>query len=338
MRRGKLVVVGLCGVLIGFGVGLASSCWTSNPGEAKPAANLQAWVGKPPVIQFDHDAVLLARVGEGGVTARQFIDAASHRVAVADGSLPMEERLAILNELVRSEALWQVAAEKLLYADDKVRQIMVNLLIRDEVHTEVRRTDYDEPILQGYFDAHPEDFLVPAKVQVSRIFVAVGEGDDEADTRRRVARLHAQVQDHPERFAAVAQEHSEDGYRRRGGDLGYVSSKGKPGVPPDVIERAFTMEEGEISDPFLAGGGFNILHVVTLREEKVRTFDQMKGSVIRKVKHERVTELTEALVASVLESRSIEIDEPALAGLDLTSRVGAAGVPLDLNETKEAAP
>jgi parvulin-like peptidyl-prolyl isomerase len=146
------------------------------------------------------------------------------------------------------------------------------------------------------------------------------------------------VQDHPERFAAVAQEHSEDGYRRRGGDLGYVSSKGKPGVPPDVIERAFTMEEGEISDPFLAGGGFNILHVVTLREEKVRTFDQMKGSVIRKVKHERVTELTEALVASVLESRSIEIDEPALAGLDLTSRVGAAGVPLDLNETKEAAP
>jgi len=311
---------------------------TSLPSPPSLAANLQAWVGKPPTIKIDHDAVLLARVGEGGVTARQFINAASHRVAVGDGTLPMGERLAIMDELVRSEALWQVAAEKLLYADDKVRQIMINLLIREEVHTEVRRTDYDEPTLRSYFEAHQEEFLVPAKVQVSRIFIAVGDGDDEDEARRRVARLHAQVEDHPERFASVAQEHSEDGYRRRGGDLGYVSSKGKPGISPDVIGRAFTMEEGEISDPFLAGGGFNILHVVTLREEKVRTFDQMKGSVIRKVKHERVTELTEALVASVMATRSIEIDEAALAALDLTARVGAAGVALDLEEVKEEAP
>ena len=337
MGRGKLVGVGLCGVLIGFVVGVVAVSWTVGEEEAKTAANLRAWVGKPPVIKIDHDAVLLASVGEGGVTAGQFIDAASHRVAVTDEILSMEERLAIMDELVRSEALWQVAAENLLYADDKVRQIMVNLLIRDEVHSEVRRTDYDEEALRGYFESHPEDFLVPAKVQVSRIFVAVGEERDEPAARRRVARLHEQVEDHPERFSSVAEEHSEDGYRRRGGDLGYVSPKGKPGVPPAVIERAFTMEEGEISDPFLAGGGFNILHVVTQREEKVRTFDQMKGSVIRKVKHERVKELTETLVASVLESRSIEIDEPALAGLDLTSRVGAAGVALEPNEATEGA-
>ena len=338
MGRGWTIGAGLGGLLVGFSTGFWTGDWATTSGDSRPAANLRAWVGEPPVVVVDHDAVLLAKVGKGGVTARQFMQAASHRVSVHDGIFSLEERRSILDELIRDEALWQVSVDELLFADERVRPTMVNLLIRDRVHSEVRQTDYDEGELRAYFEAHPEDFLVPERAKVSRIFTAVDEGEDPAEAQRRSARLHAQVADHPERFTSVAFEHSEDGYRRRGGDLGYVSRDGKPGVPPEVIERAFLMEVGDISDPFLAGGGFNILMLVAEREEKVRTFDMMKGSVIRKLKHQRVTEKTRALVDSVMESRTVEVDEAALAGLDLTALVGPAGVALDVAEETEASP
>lgn len=338
MQRGWMMGAGLAGLLVGFSAGFWTGDWATTAGDSRPAANLRAWVGEPPVVVIDHDAVLLAKVGKGGVTARQFIEAASHRVSIHDGVLPLEERRAILDELIRDEALWQVSVDELLFADERVRPTMVNLLIRDRVHSEVRQTDYDEAELRAYFDANPEDFLVPERVKVSRIFTAVGEDEDSTDAQRRSARLHAQVADHPERFSSVAFEHSEDGYRRRGGDLGYVSSEGKPGVPPEVIEHAFGMEVGDISDPFLAGGGFNILMLVAEREEKIRTFDMMKGSVIRKLKHERVSEKTRALVESVMESRTVEVDEAALARLDLTARLGPAGVALEVPDATEESP
>ena len=107
----------------------------------------------------------------------------------------------------------------------------------------------------------------------------------------------------------MAIKHSDDPYKRRGGDLGFISREGKPGIDPVIVEKAFAMPVGKLSEVFEAGGGFNIITVENKREAISRTFEQMRGSVLRKVKNERYKGLYDEYVESIKGERSISINE-----------------------------
>ena len=91
------------------------------------------------------------------------------------------------------------------------------------------------------------------------------------------------------------------------------SREGKPGIPPEVVEKAFSLNVGQLSQPFDAGDGFNVVQVAAKREAVERTFDQMKGSVLRRLKNERFQELTDEYIAAARARYDVEIDEAALA-------------------------
>ena len=82
-------------------------------------------------------------------------------------------------------------------------------------------------------------------------------------------------------------KHSEDPYRRRGGDVGFVPKTGKPGLDPEIVDKAFAMEVEQVSEPFKTNEGYNVIYIANKRDRVERTFQQMKGSVLRKVKNEK---------------------------------------------------
>lgn len=242
-------------------------------------------------------------------------EALSARKTPANGtSWTDEEKRAILDEVLADEALFQEAFDRALYQDPKVRKIMVSLLLRSEVYDKVRNEDFTDEQMEAHFRANKAEFVVPEKVQVKRIFVAINSNRTAEAAKTIADGLYAKVTAQPDSFRDVAIESSDGPFARRGGDVGYIDREGKPGLPPDVVARAFLIEEGGFSQPFEAAGGYNILYVPQRRERIERSFEQMRGAVLRRLKNERYEELTNSFVDGLLSKGKVEIDDAALAG------------------------
>jgi len=267
---------------------------------------------------------VVATVGKGFVTEAEFAEAASHAITPGQTLTP-EMRTEVLDELIDDEILFQKALDEGLYRDEKVRKILVNLLLREEVYASVQDDEIPVSELEAYYEAHRDEFIVPEKVQVKRIFVRTGDDRSEEAAKELATDLHAKLTKDPSRFSDLAHEYSDDAYKRRGGDVGYVARDGKAGIPPEVVDQAFSMETGKLSEPFEAGGGYNIVMVAAKREALDRTFDQMKGSVLRKLKNERFEAETDRYVAEARKGVDVKIDEATLASVTVEAHMPPPG-------------
>jgi peptidyl-prolyl cis-trans isomerase C len=292
-----------------------------------PTPELQV-ASEPPAPLAD---ALLVPIGDhgGGVTVAEFQAAAARTPPAGTGpngpELTLEQREQILDELVSQELLFQEAFSRGLYRAPKVKRAMVQQLLKAQVMSKVKGEDLPEETLRAYYEAHKGEFFVPEKAQVRRIFLRIDEHRDEAKTRELAQDLRKQLQADPARFKELAQEHSDDAYQRRGGDMGYVDRVPDTPHPPELIEKVFTIEVGRVSEPFAAGGGLNIVLVSARRDAVERPYEQVKGSVIRKLKSVRFEDASEAFV------KSLEAVTPvlrptgdALLAVDVDSKTGGA--------------
>lgn len=243
------------------------------------------------------------------------------RTPPADGRAhSREERLEALDVLLEEEVLFQEALKRGLYHDSKVRKILTNLLLREEVYSQVKADDIAEEDLKAYYEAHKDEFVTPEKVQVRRILLRSSDERDPAKTMAEAAQIRAELKRDPRLFSELATKRSDGPYRRRGGDLGFVSREGKPGVDAEVIERAFGMQINEISEPFELAGAVHILQLVNRRERTERSFDQMKGSVVRMVKQERHEALKDAYIRDARAKYEVKVEEDKVLAADLARR------------------
>jgi len=285
--------------------------------------------GGPPA---DDIGEVIATVDGLSIGSRDFEKAAARTAPENGESLNSEERHEVLDRLVADKVLYREALRLGLDQDPKVQKVMVNTLLRQEVYAQVRNSDFGEEMLKVYYDEHPEEFVVPEKVQIKRILVRVSDERSDADAMAEAQRLRGLVADNPkDDFKEVASKNSEDPYRRRGGDVGFVSSEGKPGLDEAIVAKAFEMSVGEVSEPFKTDDGYNIVYVANKRERVERTFQQMKGSVLRKVKNEKLKDLYQSYVDDLKTSSAIEINEDKLAAIDIKAAVKAAPPGMELN-------
>ena len=278
------------------------------------------------------DEVLLARVGDRAIYGDTFATAASHAVRRGDTGFDFDDRLALLDELIERELLWQEAMRDGAYEHPRVREVLRNTLLRPRVYDQIQAGTMGEEELRAYYEAHREDFDLQERVQVSRLFLAIHETRTEERAREEMGRYRYQLLANPSRFAELASAHSEDIYRRRGGDMGYLSADGKKGVSAEILDAALKLDAGQFSEVFLAEGGVNLLYAVNRRASVERPFSQIQGAVLRKLKQERYNEATRSYVQALREEAEITIERGALANLDLTAQVGSVGEAVEMNE------
>lgn len=295
----------------GFAIGAILILATACQGDRSQPAE-----GAPPVSSSGLDvpagSTVIARVGQGGVTAEDFARVAAARPPADGRAHTPEERQAILDELIVEEVLFQEAANKGLHRDPKIRRVLVNLLLREEVYSQVDASDFPDDQLRAYFEAHRAEFVIPERIQLWRIFVKAGTTRTEAEALAIANDLRARLEANPASFADLALQYSEDPYQRRGGDVGFITAEGRPGIDPLVVSTAFQLPERVVSQPFVAGGGVNIVYVPQRRERVERGFEQMKGAVLRKLKNERYEELTGSYVERARARYPVEVDAGAL--------------------------
>ncbi len=288
---------------------------------------------------------IIARVNGIPIGSKEFELAAS-RVSPANGdSLSAEEKKQVLDGLVEEKLLYGEALKKGIDKDPKVQKVMVNTLLREEVYATVKNSDFTDDMLMAYYESHKSEFIVPEKVQIKRILIKVTDARPDAAAKAEAEKIRAEVLGKPDSFKDVAARVSEDPYKRRGGDIGFVSKEGKPGLDTAIVEKAFELPTNAISEVFKTTEGYNIVQVAARREQVERTFQQMKGSVLRKVKNDKMKSLYDEYVAKIRQGADIKIDESKLAAIEIKSsrRPMAPGTGLEGEEGEggeegEAAP
>lgn len=301
---------------------------SGGPGSIPPLPAASADIG-PTVV----------RVGDHGVVgANEFFAAAVRELREKSATnLSPEERYALAERLAEEEALWQEAARMGFHRDPKVRKNMINLLMREEVYSKVKGSDFTEEAMRAYFDAHREDFVIPEKVQIKKVFIAVDERRTDEEALAIANDVRAKIVGNPGKFKEYAAEFSDDTWKRRGGDLSYVPREGGNGIDPAVVEAAFGLAVGGVSEPFLAGGGYNVVLNANHRDRVERSYSQMEGSVLRQMKSERSKQLLGEYMARVKAAYRVELDASALDALDLgfAARSAAEPAPVGMPEAGE---
>lgn len=224
----------------------------------------------------------------------------------------MAKKKEVLDRLVADKVLYQEALRQNLDKDPKIQRMMINTLLRKDVYGSLRNSDISDEELQKYFDEHKDEFIVPEKVQVKRILIKVDATTPDDAAKKKADNLLADVKKNPDSFKDVAIKESQDVFARRGGDIGFISKEGKPGLDQKVVDEAFKLEANQISDVFKTDEGYNIIQVVNKRERVERSFDQMKGAVLRKLKTEKARAIQDKYIDDLKKNAKITINEDKL--------------------------
>jgi parvulin-like peptidyl-prolyl isomerase len=255
---------------------------------------------------------VVATVNGAPLGSISFSQSASRKSPKDSNSLSLEERKEVLDKLIIEELLYQSALEKGYDKDPKVKKVMVNALLRKEVYDNTKNSDFNDTELQAYFDANKEEFIVPAKVQIYSILIKVNDDRSDTDAKAKAERIYTELKKDAGKFREVASKESENPYKRRGGDVGVVPKEGKPGLDSAIVEKAFSMKVETLSQPFKTRDGWNVIYIPAKREENVRSYEKMKGSVLRKVKNEKLKEKYDSYTENLKGSAQITVDEAAL--------------------------
>jgi len=306
---------------------MISACGGGQETAPKPAPDAAPSGSSPQAAAASEEADevaedVLVKVGDAVVTVGEFKSAAARKMPASGDSLSLEEKKEVLDKLVSDRLLYLNGLSLGVDKDPKVQKVVVNTLLRDIVYAEVRNDDFPEADLRAYYETNRADFVIQAKVQLRRILVL--EKTD-GDAKGEAQRLHGEVTENPARFRELAAKFSEGDFKRRGGDMGFIPRSGKPGVDMVLVDKAFSMETDQISEVFRTDEGWNILMVAKKRERHERSFQQVRGAVLRKLKNDRMTALLDSYVADLKASTTVSIDENKLDGLKIENVRRAGG-------------
>lgn len=271
-----------------------------------------------PVNTDVDDGKILARVDDVPVDVDEFTSVATRRApGEPDEDLGLERRKEILDDLIDQKALFLEARRLGLDMDPKIQRQMIQIYLRRHVYSEVKAGDFTDEELRAFFEENRDEFIIPPKVRVRRIFIKGDPVRSMEQAKALAEEARGKVLQDPDAFPAIARTTSEGVYGRRGGELGLMSAQGRPGIPMAVVDKAFEMKVGDISEPFEADGGYNVIALVQRRDRVERTYDQMKGAVLRRAKAERHKELFEAKVQELRGKADIEVFDDRLQEVEV---------------------
>ncbi len=149
---------------------------------------------------------------------------------------------------------------------------------------------------RAYFDLHRAEYEEPATAVLSFVTLSKAATDlDEEDARVRLMDIADAVR-HGEDFADLASMYTEDpGSRESGGDLGWFD---RTRMVDEFTEVAFSLNPGDVSDPFRTQFGYHIIMVEETRGSGDAKEVKARHILIRvQPSEETLAEIEEAAVA-----------------------------------------
>lgn len=140
------------------------------------------------------------------------------------------------------------------------------------------RTDFGLHVIRVN-DVRPDEGTVRAR-HILRLFPRNHKGADfdKAEIKAKIDSIYQLIKDGGN-FEELAKQFSEDpGSAKRGGDLGYF---GRGRMVPEFENAAFSLANGEVSEPFETSYGYHIVQKVD--QKSVMPFEEAKANIEKRI-------------------------------------------------------
>ena len=223
---------------------------------------------------------------------------------VARGISPAKSEVKEQMKLVRgsfaSSRDYKNWLEQSSLTEDQLREKLRKGLVVKAVITKmvVEPSRMDDKALRDYYSKNTAKFLQPEGVRL-RIISTKSE--------KRAKEVLAKLKKGDD-FGDVAARMSEDDFRIKGGDIGYIH-RGR--IYPALEEAAFKLKPGEMSGLIWTEGTWFVVKVEERKPEQVVPFEQAKDRLRAELEKKRASELMEAWVSNLRGKAKIEIRNPS---------------------------
>jgi parvulin-like peptidyl-prolyl isomerase len=220
--------------------------------------------------------------------------------AVARGIKPEKEKVDAqmqrMRERFKSEDDYKAALDKEGLTQEKLRLMVERDMLIQAVtaKTVTEPSQISDADLKSFYDRNSARFKQPEGVKLKLISVK-----DEKKAQDILARIKS-----GDDFGTLAYTMSEDSYRVKSGDIGYMH-KGR--MLPEIEAAAFKLKEGEVSDIIKAGDFFFIIRLEDKKPEQQISFDEVRVKLEKELEQERNRELMEKWIADLRAKAKIEV-------------------------------
>ena len=157
--------------------------------------------------------------------------------------------------------------------DEKVKLAYLELK-HDDLATKVT---VDEGTLKKWFDDNAEHYVQPEARVASHILASIADPAKDADAKKRIDALYADLQANKRSFEDIAKTDSDDkSVADKGGSLGSVVG-GDWG--PEFEKAVQALKAGETSQPVKTEAGYEIIRVTEIKPAVAKTFEQARADV-----------------------------------------------------------
>jgi peptidyl-prolyl cis-trans isomerase C len=286
-------------------------------------------------------ALVLAKVGDHEITLGEF--------AATLDRMDQFDRLRYQTPERRRELLDQIITVELLANEAKRRGIdkepetaeALRQVLRDALLQETRRkgrapADIPETEARAYYEEHRLDFEEPERRRVAHMVLK-----DKAKADRV---LEAARKASPTQWGELALDNSLDAPAKpyRGsmelvGDLGLVGAPSdprgaNPRVPAELQKAAFELQKvGDVLDHLVqtSDGNWHLVRLVGKTDSHTRTFAEAERTIRITIAQRAIADLEKGMEAELRRQFPVQIDEAALAKVQVPGGPGAPNVNAD---------
>lgn len=261
-----------------------------------------------------------------------------HRKGISDEKR-MELREEAIEELIDAELLYQLAVEKkVTVADDIVEKEFNRIkgkykneedfwtalekaglskeLVKRDIHWELmikkikdkevtQKAAVTDEMARDYYKKNKEKFRQPEKMKLWEMFFSVPATatTEEREAKRKKAEDILKRARAGEDFGLLAWEHSEDDYRFKSGDIGFVHE----GTLTPVIEQELKKRKpGEITDVIETIYGYYIFYLEAKAPQELLEFEQVKDKLKKDLRESREKTMNKELIQRLRKNAEIK--------------------------------
>jgi peptidyl-prolyl cis-trans isomerase C len=243
----------------------------------------------------------------------------------------LERKKEFVDGLVRFEVLLHEAKRVGLESDPEVKAtldkvLVQQLLMRKQQEAERAGSPGDEA-LRKYYQEHLAEFVRPARIRISHLFLAAPQGDAQrARVRAEASSVLADIKAKESgpiklAFGERASARSDDpASRASGGDLGFRTRDELAQVwgAPFADAAMGLKATGELGSVIETEKGFHLIKLTARQEGLEQPFDSVRSKIESRLAVENRARALDEFVAGLKAKAAVKIDEDALAKMDFT--------------------
>jgi peptidyl-prolyl cis-trans isomerase SurA len=217
------------------------------------------------------DKIILSEAGRMGIEAdEKEIDKAIAEFKEQHKLSPEEFKVMLSAEGLNEDGFRKAIKEK----------IMVSKLIGMEVESKIIVTEDEK---NDYYNVKRRDYInIPERVEIKAVFIRLHDGasiTEITDLKRKTLKIVSLLR-RGEDFDHIVDVYSDEPLKGQGGLLGtFVRGI----LIPELDNTAFSIKEGEISNPVWVKEGAYILKVIKKNDESFQPFEAVKEDIAKRI-------------------------------------------------------